>query len=93
MLLLWIPLLGMLILYECILCTIVFFFIITETEKLFLLCSLSFSRGGLEANQNLRDQFSSAVSTALEDADAANNNLLTSIDSQYLYACIWIPEM
>ncbi|KAL5765965.1 hypothetical protein ACOSP7_016582 [Xanthoceras sorbifolium] len=41
----------------------------------------SIVRGGMEANQNLRDLFSSAVSTALEDADAANNNLLTSIDN------------
>ena len=39
----------------------------------------------MEANQNLRDRFTSAVSTALEDADAANKNLLTSIDSQYLF--------
>ncbi|KAK1589136.1 hypothetical protein Q3G72_030853 [Acer saccharum] len=41
----------------------------------------SIVRGGMEANQNLRDRFTSAVSTALEDADAANNNLLTSIDN------------
>ncbi|KAK2643206.1 hypothetical protein Ddye_024969 [Dipteronia dyeriana] len=41
----------------------------------------SIVRGGMEANQNLRDRFTSAVSTALEDADAANNNILTSIDN------------
>ncbi|KAJ0084104.1 hypothetical protein Patl1_30819 [Pistacia atlantica] len=40
----------------------------------------SIVRGGMEANQNLRAHFSSAVSTALEDVDLANNNLLTSID-------------
>ncbi|XP_044467575.1 kinesin-like protein KIN-5D [Mangifera indica] len=40
----------------------------------------SIVRGGMEANQNLRGRFSSAVSTALEDVDLANNNLLTSID-------------
>ncbi|KAJ8768800.1 hypothetical protein K2173_023704 [Erythroxylum novogranatense] len=36
--------------------------------------------GGMEANQALRDRFSSAVSTAIEDVGAANNNLLSSID-------------
>ncbi|KAF5751507.1 kinesin-related protein-like [Tripterygium wilfordii] len=36
--------------------------------------------GGMEENQVLRAQFSSAVSTALEDVDAANKNLLASID-------------
>ncbi|XP_021279236.1 kinesin-like protein KIN-5D [Herrania umbratica] len=40
----------------------------------------SIVRGGMEANQILCDQFSSAVSTALEDVDAANNSCLTSID-------------
>ncbi|WRX33999.1 Kinesin motor domain - like 10 [Theobroma cacao] len=40
----------------------------------------SIVRGGMEANQILRDQFSSAVSTALEDVDTANNSCLTSID-------------
>lgn len=40
-------------------------------------------RGGMEANKTLRDQFSSAVSTALEDIDVANKGLLSSIDSQY----------
>lgn len=40
----------------------------------------SISRGGIEANQNLRAQFSSAVSSALEDVDMANKNLLSSID-------------
>lgn len=38
----------------------------------------------MEANQNLRAGFSSAVSTALEDADVASTDLLTSIDCQYL---------
>uniref|UniRef100_A0A5B6ZZT6 Kinesin motor domain-containing protein n=1 Tax=Davidia involucrata TaxID=16924 RepID=A0A5B6ZZT6_DAVIN len=37
-------------------------------------------RGGMEANQNLCAQFSSAVSSALEDADVASKNLLSSID-------------
>ncbi|MBA0719875.1 hypothetical protein Golax_007522 [Gossypium laxum] len=36
--------------------------------------------GGMEANRIFRDQFSSAVSTALEDVDTANNSCLTSID-------------
>ncbi|PPD95590.1 hypothetical protein GOBAR_DD07388 [Gossypium barbadense] len=40
----------------------------------------SIVRGGMEANQILRDQFSCAVSTALEDVDTANNSCLTSID-------------
>ncbi|KAJ4725915.1 Kinesin-related protein [Melia azedarach] len=40
----------------------------------------SIVRGGMEANQNLRAGFSSAVSTALEDADVASTDLLTSID-------------
>ncbi|GFZ20555.1 P-loop containing nucleoside triphosphate hydrolases superfamily protein [Actinidia rufa] len=37
-------------------------------------------RGGMEANQNLRAQLSSSVSSALEDADVASKNLLSSID-------------
>ncbi|XWS74207.1 hypothetical protein CRYUN_Cryun02cG0196100 [Craigia yunnanensis] len=40
----------------------------------------SIVRGGMEANYILREQFSSAVSTALEDVDTANNSCLTSID-------------
>ncbi|XVE59170.1 hypothetical protein DITRI_Ditri05aG0024100 [Diplodiscus trichospermus] len=40
----------------------------------------SIVRGGMEANQIFREQFSSAVSTALEDVDTANNSCLTSID-------------
>ncbi|XWS53207.1 hypothetical protein CRYUN_Cryun11dG0138300 [Craigia yunnanensis] len=40
----------------------------------------SIVRGGMEANQILCDQFSSAVSTALEDVDTANKSCLTSID-------------
>ncbi|KAL9416085.1 hypothetical protein AB3S75_039307 [Citrus x aurantiifolia] len=40
----------------------------------------SIVRGGMEANQNIHARFSSAVSTALQDADVANSNLLTSID-------------
>ncbi|MFQ6638823.1 hypothetical protein Gotur_015203 [Gossypium turneri] len=36
--------------------------------------------GGMEANRIFRHQFSSAVSTALEDVDTANNSCLTSID-------------
>ncbi|EEF29570.1 kinesin-like protein KIN-5D [Ricinus communis] len=36
--------------------------------------------GGMEANHVLRTQFSSAVSAAIEDVDAANNNLLSCID-------------
>ncbi|XVF46438.1 hypothetical protein PTKIN_Ptkin03bG0026800 [Pterospermum kingtungense] len=41
----------------------------------------SIVRGGMEANQTLREQFSSAVSTALEDVDTANNGCLTCIDT------------
>ncbi|KAK8683553.1 hypothetical protein V6N13_039612 [Hibiscus sabdariffa] len=41
----------------------------------------SIVRGGVEANRILRDQFSGAVSTALEDVDTANNSCLTSIDN------------
>ncbi|ONI00428.1 hypothetical protein PRUPE_6G088500 [Prunus persica] len=40
----------------------------------------SIVRRGTEANQALRDRFSSAVSAALEDVDAADKNLLSSID-------------
>ncbi|KAE8733778.1 hypothetical protein F3Y22_tig00000991pilonHSYRG00144 [Hibiscus syriacus] len=40
----------------------------------------SIVRGGMEANQILRYQFSGALSTALEDVDTANNSCLTSID-------------
>lgn len=37
-------------------------------------------RGGMDANQSLRARFSSSVSSALEDADVASRNLLSSID-------------
>ncbi|KAI4356104.1 hypothetical protein L6164_000151 [Bauhinia variegata] len=37
-------------------------------------------RGGMEANQALRAQFSSAVSTTLEDAEIANKDINSSID-------------
>ncbi|PON84175.1 Kinesin-like protein [Trema orientale] len=40
----------------------------------------SIVRGGIKANEILRARFSSAVSTALEDADIANKNMLSSID-------------
>ncbi|KAE8670456.1 P-loop containing nucleoside triphosphate hydrolases superfamily protein isoform 2 [Hibiscus syriacus] len=40
----------------------------------------SIVRGGMEAHQIPRDQFSGAVSTALEDVDTASNCCLTSID-------------
>ncbi|KAL6275970.1 hypothetical protein ACE6H2_019571 [Prunus campanulata] len=40
----------------------------------------SIVRRGTEANQALRDRFSSAVSAALEDVDTADKNLLSSID-------------
>ncbi|KAK9280536.1 hypothetical protein L1049_014228 [Liquidambar formosana] len=40
----------------------------------------SITRGGMEANQILRARFSSAVSSAIEDVDVANKNLLSSID-------------
>ncbi|XP_050233061.1 kinesin-like protein KIN-5D [Mercurialis annua] len=36
--------------------------------------------GGMEANQALQSRFSSAVSTAIEDVDAGNTNLLSCID-------------
>lgn len=77
MLLLWIPLLGMYLYttrYNC-------------SESLFNIAHFSFSfsiRRGREANQILRARFSSAVSTALEDVDIANKDLLSSIDRQYL---------
>ncbi|CAN1145683.1 Kinesin-like protein KIN-5D [Linum perenne] len=41
----------------------------------------SIVRDGMEANQALRKQFSSAVSAANEDADVANMDLLSSIDN------------
>ncbi|KAK2997456.1 hypothetical protein RJ639_024521 [Escallonia herrerae] len=37
-------------------------------------------RGGMDANQNLRSRISSAVSSALKDADSASKVLLSSID-------------
>ncbi|XP_038993034.1 kinesin-like protein KIN-5D [Hibiscus syriacus] len=37
--------------------------------------------GGMETNRIFCDQFSSAVSTALDDVDTANNSCLTSIDN------------
>lgn len=37
-------------------------------------------RRGMEANQILRTQFSSSASSALKDADAANKDLLASVD-------------
>ncbi|XP_052185435.1 kinesin-like protein KIN-5D [Diospyros lotus] len=37
-------------------------------------------RGGMEANQNLRAEFSSAMSSALEDADRASKDVLSSIN-------------
>ncbi|KAJ6895398.1 kinesin-like protein KIN-5D [Populus alba x Populus x berolinensis] len=40
----------------------------------------SIVRGGTEASQILRGQFSSTVSAAVEDVDIANNNLLSSIE-------------
>lgn len=44
----------------------------------------------MEANQDLRTRFSSAVSTTLEDAGIANKDINSSIDRQYLelYLCI-----
>jgi len=41
-------------------------------------------RRGMEANQDLRAQFSSAMSAALGDVESANKDLLSSIDRQYL---------
>lgn len=38
----------------------------------------------MDANQNLRAQFSSAMSSTLEDADLASKNLLSSIDGKCL---------
>ena len=63
--------------------------IIKVSQSWWFMCFLffifgSFTRGGMEANQNIHAQFSSAVSTALQDADVANSSLLTSIDCQYL---------
>lgn len=42
----------------------------------------SLNRGGMDANENLRSQFSSAVSSSLDVFDAANGSLLTSIDRE-----------
>lgn len=50
-------------------------------------CSFQFLlsiRSGMEANQDLRAQFSSAMSAALGDVESANKDLLSSIDRQYL---------
>lgn len=45
--------------------------------------SLQFlNRGGMDANENLRTKFSSAVSSSLDVFDAANSSLLTSIDRE-----------
>ncbi|XP_024019126.1 kinesin-like protein KIN-5D [Morus notabilis] len=44
----------------------------------------SIVRGGTEAIETLRARFSSAVSAALEDADIANRNMLSSIDQSLL---------
>ncbi|KAF5744663.1 kinesin-related protein [Tripterygium wilfordii] len=49
-------------------------------EKRYVSSVDSIFSGGMEKNQGLRAQFSSAVSTALEDVDHANKNVLTSID-------------
>ncbi|XP_057955730.1 kinesin-like protein KIN-5D isoform X2 [Malania oleifera] len=40
----------------------------------------SIVRRGLEANQTLRTRFSSSVSSALDDVDTANKNILSSVD-------------
>ncbi|KAK4793058.1 hypothetical protein SAY86_023493 [Trapa natans] len=42
----------------------------------------SMVRKGLQANQNLRSQFCSALSAAFEDVDVANKDLISSIDSE-----------
>lgn len=42
----------------------------------------SLNRGGMDATENLRSQFSSAVSSSLDVFDAANGSLLTSIDRE-----------
>ncbi|GLT43281.1 hypothetical protein SLA2020_172430 [Shorea laevis] len=47
----------------------------------------SIVRGGMEANQSLRTRFSSAVSTAFEDVDIANNSFLTSINHSLQLDC------
>lgn len=39
-----------------------------------------FSRKGEEAHHSLRDKFSSAVSSVIDDVSVANNDLLSSID-------------
>ncbi|KAK4758242.1 hypothetical protein SAY87_019543 [Trapa incisa] len=41
----------------------------------------SMVRKGLQANQNLRSQFCSALSAAFEDVDVANKDLISSIDT------------
>lgn len=49
------------------------------------IANFSSIRGGTEAIETLRARFSYAVSAALEDADIANRNMLSSIDRQYLF--------
>ena len=48
-----------------------------------LITSIYLKRGGMDANENLRSQFSSAVSSSLDVFDAANASLLTSIDREF----------
>ncbi|XP_068637848.1 kinesin-like protein KIN-5D isoform X1 [Aristolochia californica] len=56
----------------------------------------SIVRGGMEANQVLRDRLSSAASTALEDVDVANKTLFSSIDNSLKLdedACVNMESM
>ncbi|CAK9170199.1 unnamed protein product [Ilex paraguariensis] len=53
-------------------------------------------RGGMDANQILRARFSSAVSSAIEDADTGSKNLLSSIDHSLQFdhdACANVDSM
>lgn len=40
-------------------------------------------RGGMDVFEGLREQYSSAVSCALENAEAGSKNMLSSIDRKY----------
>lgn len=52
-------------------------------------------RKGMETSQNLSSQFRSALSSALEDVDTANRDLISSIDSEsQLHNCLpsWLQS-
>ena len=59
-----------------------FFFTVSDLFQVTYHFNIS-HRGGMDANENLRSQFSSAVSSSLDVFDAANASLLTSIDCEF----------